>query len=71
MGVCGTDLPAALELLAGRRRPWDDVAPVALALDDVVDQGLRPLVRGERSRVTTLVDPWTTRSRPTDMVSTP
>jgi hypothetical protein len=40
--VCGVDLPTSLELLAARGS-WGDVAPVALSLDDLVEEGLRPL----------------------------
>jgi (R,R)-butanediol dehydrogenase/meso-butanediol dehydrogenase/diacetyl reductase len=65
--VCATDLPHALSLLAARTNPWSDVAPVALALDDVVTDGLDPLARGRSRRVKTLVDPWAPRTRPTVM----
>jgi (R,R)-butanediol dehydrogenase/meso-butanediol dehydrogenase/diacetyl reductase len=65
--VCGTDLPHALGLLAGREAPWSDVAPVALALDDLVPEGLEPLASGRSERIKTLVDPWTAQTRPTRM----
>lgn len=60
------DLPRALELLGARPDPWDDVAPVALGLDQVVDDGLVPLIEG-RAAIKTLVDPSSSASRPTRM----
>ncbi|MGH3256473.1 MAG: hypothetical protein ACRDOU_13960 [Streptosporangiaceae bacterium] len=36
---------------------------MALALDDLVDQGIRPLASGTSTRVKTLVDPWTPATR--------
>ncbi len=65
--VCADDLPTALELLASRTEPWSDIAPVALALDELVDEGIRPLVERRSERIKTLVDPWATRSRQTGM----
>jgi (R,R)-butanediol dehydrogenase/meso-butanediol dehydrogenase/diacetyl reductase len=65
--VCGTDLPTALELLASRGRPWSDVAPRALALDDLVEEGLRPLAERRSTRIKTLVDPWAATTRDTVM----
>jgi (R,R)-butanediol dehydrogenase/meso-butanediol dehydrogenase/diacetyl reductase len=65
--VCDADLPHALGLLAARTAPWSDVAPVALALDDVVSEGLEPLAAGRSQRVKTLVDPWTPATRATAM----
>jgi (R,R)-butanediol dehydrogenase/meso-butanediol dehydrogenase/diacetyl reductase len=65
--VCDVDLPHALGLLAARDGSWSDVAPVALALDDLVADGLEPLARGRSERVKTLVDPWTPATRATRM----
>ncbi len=65
--VAAVDLPQALQLLGRRSRSWSDVAPTALALDDMVDDGIRPLAAGESVRVKTLVDPWTAVSRSTQM----
>lgn len=65
--VCGTDLPTALELLASRDRPWSDIAPVALALDELVEEGIRPLAERRSTRIKTLVDPWATSTRETVM----
>jgi len=65
--VAKTDLPRALELLGRRPCSWTDVAPTALALDDLVRDGLQPLASGKPSRVKTLIDPWTSASRATRM----
>jgi (R,R)-butanediol dehydrogenase / meso-butanediol dehydrogenase / diacetyl reductase len=63
--VCGLDLPEALRLLASRAGGWGDVAPVALSLDELVDEGLRPLAEGRSTRIKTLIDPWTPDTRKT------
>ncbi|AKS34317.1 zinc-dependent alcohol dehydrogenase [Mycolicibacterium goodii] len=63
--VCRLDLPEALRLLAARADGWDDVAPVALALDDLVAEGLRPMVERRSTRIKTLIDPWATKPRKT------
>lgn len=65
--VCGVDLPTALELLAAREDSWADIAPVALSLDDLVEQGLRPLAERRSTRIKTIVDPWAPTTRPTEM----
>jgi (R,R)-butanediol dehydrogenase/meso-butanediol dehydrogenase/diacetyl reductase len=65
--VAADDLPRALQLLGRRAGSWADVAPVALALDDLIDQGLRPLTSGTSTRVKTLVDPWTPVTRRTQL----
>lgn len=65
--VCDSDLPHALGLLAARASPWSDVAPVALALADLVDDGLAPLAGGRGTRIKTLVDPWAEATRKTRM----
>ncbi len=65
--VCADDLPEALRLLASRRDPWSDIAPVALSLDRLVRDGLEPLADGRTAHIKTLVDPWATAMRPTHM----
>jgi (R,R)-butanediol dehydrogenase/meso-butanediol dehydrogenase/diacetyl reductase len=65
--VRAEDLPEALRLLAGRRNPWNDVAPLAVTLDRLVPDGLEPLVDGRATRVKTIIDPWATENRPTEM----
>jgi (R,R)-butanediol dehydrogenase/meso-butanediol dehydrogenase/diacetyl reductase len=65
--VLAADLPEALRLLASRREPWSDVAPVALSLDRLVPEGIEPLVARRSTRIKTIVDPWTEQTRPTRM----
>lgn len=65
--VLGADLPESLRLLAKREQPWSDIAPVALSLDDLVEEGIRPLVERRSTRVKTLIDPWAGSSRATEM----
>jgi (R,R)-butanediol dehydrogenase/meso-butanediol dehydrogenase/diacetyl reductase len=64
---CLTDLPAALALLAARTEGWSDIAPVAIPLESVVEDGLLPMAEGRATRIKTLVDPRTTATRPTRM----
>lgn len=66
--VFAKDMPTSLELLASRQDPWTDIAPVALSLDELVDEGLRPLVERRSTRIKTLIDPWAPSTRPTNMV---
>jgi (R,R)-butanediol dehydrogenase/meso-butanediol dehydrogenase/diacetyl reductase len=66
--VCAHDMPASLELLARRVDPWTDVAPVALALDHLVTDGIQPLVERRSTRIKTLIDPWAIETRATRMV---
>jgi (R,R)-butanediol dehydrogenase/meso-butanediol dehydrogenase/diacetyl reductase len=65
--ACDVDLPEALRLLAARERDWRDVAPLALPLDRLVEDGLLPLVEGRSQRIKTLVDPWAGTTRDTVM----
>jgi len=65
--VFAADLPESLRLLAEREQPWSDIAPVALSLDDLVAEGIRPLVERRSTRVKTLIDPWAAGSRATEM----
>jgi (R,R)-butanediol dehydrogenase/meso-butanediol dehydrogenase/diacetyl reductase len=53
--VCRDDLPAALDVLA-RRDLGASMVDRVVALEDVVDRGLRPLAAGEVSGKV-LVDP--------------
>lgn len=66
--VCDADLPRALELLAVRDDPWSDIAPRALPLELLVEQGLGPMVDGTSPEIKTLIDPWAAEIRPTAMV---
>jgi (R,R)-butanediol dehydrogenase/meso-butanediol dehydrogenase/diacetyl reductase len=65
--VKAADVPEALRLLASRPGGWRDVAPEALALDDLVTDGLMPLVERRSTRIKTLIDPWAETSRSTEM----
>ena len=65
--VCPTDLPEALRLLAARPASWADLAPTALPLDRLVDDGLAPLAKGCPAQIKTLVDPRAERPRATRM----
>ncbi len=67
--VCDVDLPRALELLGARSTPWDDVAPVALPLDQLVRDGITPIVEGSSKQIKTLIDPWSDSARSTEMSS--
>jgi (R,R)-butanediol dehydrogenase / meso-butanediol dehydrogenase / diacetyl reductase len=62
-----TDLPEALRLLAARPESWADLAPTALPLDRLVDDGLVPLAEGRATQIKTLVDPLAPISRATHM----
>ncbi len=59
------DMPEALRLLAARPAGWDDLAPVALTLEDAVPLGIVPLAEGRSRQVKTLVDPWAAGTRAT------
>jgi len=61
------DLPEALRLLAARDDSWRDIAPIALPLDELVSEGLLPIIEGRSGRIKTLVDPWTEERRETMM----
>jgi (R,R)-butanediol dehydrogenase/meso-butanediol dehydrogenase/diacetyl reductase len=63
--ICSVDLPEALRLLASRKGGWTDIAPVALSLDELVEEGLRPLAERRSTRIKTLIDPWATTTRKT------
>jgi (R,R)-butanediol dehydrogenase / meso-butanediol dehydrogenase / diacetyl reductase len=65
--VCEVDLPEALRLLAGHTGDWRDVAPLALPLDRLVEDALRPLAEGRSERIKTLIDPWASEPRDTRM----
>jgi (R,R)-butanediol dehydrogenase / meso-butanediol dehydrogenase / diacetyl reductase len=62
----GADLPEALRLLSMRQGGWSDIAPVALSLDHLVDDGLRPLAEHRSNHIKTLIDPWASTTRPTE-----
>jgi len=61
------DVPEAARLLSLEQHRWAQVAPVAIALERLVEDGLRPLVEGRARRIKTLVDPWIGTARETAM----
>jgi (R,R)-butanediol dehydrogenase / meso-butanediol dehydrogenase / diacetyl reductase len=67
---CDADLPEALRVLAARAEGWDDIAPIAIPLEEIVPEGLLPLVERRADHVKTLVDPWASASRSTDTAPT-
>jgi (R,R)-butanediol dehydrogenase/meso-butanediol dehydrogenase/diacetyl reductase len=60
------DMPEALRLLSSRQGGWGDVAPQALSLDDLVGEGLMPLVERRSTRIKTLIDPGAPTTRATE-----
>lgn len=69
--VCEADLPEALRLLAEHSGDWRAVAPVALPLERLVEDALRPLAEGRSQRIKTLIDPWASEPRETRMPDPP
>lgn len=65
--VCGTDLPEAVQRLASREGSWDDVAPIVLSLDDLVELGLKALSMGHSQQIKVLIDPRAYDSRKSNM----
>jgi (R,R)-butanediol dehydrogenase/meso-butanediol dehydrogenase/diacetyl reductase len=61
-----TDLPEAIELLASRRQPWSDVAPLVLPLDQG-EGALRSMSNGEKGPIKTLISPRAEESRQSQM----
>ncbi len=55
--VFGADFLTAVELLEHHGDLWRDVAPTVLPLDDLVTNGLGPMVDGGHSPIKTLLDP--------------
>jgi (R,R)-butanediol dehydrogenase/meso-butanediol dehydrogenase/diacetyl reductase len=61
--VFAADFAEGARLVATRSAGWADIAPVALPLDQLVDQGLRPMAERRSERIKTLVDPWSAEVR--------
>ena len=55
--VAWQDFPRALELLSEPGGAWEDIAPEVVPLESVVEEGLRPIVERNATRIKTLVDP--------------
>lgn len=66
--VGDVDLPEAVRLLAARREGWQDVAPEAFPLGELLEEGILPMLERRATRIKTLIDPWSDRPRPTDTV---
>jgi len=64
--VCATDLPEAIDLLAGRAQAWNDIAPRVFPLEDLVEEGLAPLGAGKSHQIKTLFDPAVAALRAAD-----
>jgi len=56
--VMRVDVPESLRLLSLETGRWKHIAPIALPLEQTVEEGLVPLARGGASSIKTLVDPW-------------
>lgn len=63
----GRDFADAMGFLSRRKAAWNDVAPVALSLDELLVEGLEPLAHGRSTRIKTLIDPWADSTRATVM----
>jgi (R,R)-butanediol dehydrogenase/meso-butanediol dehydrogenase/diacetyl reductase len=66
--VAATDMSEALRLIALRKEGWGDVAPKVLPLDQLVDEGIRPIAEGTSTRIKTLIDPRADGARPSETV---
>ena len=59
------DVPEAARLLALDAAAWQEVAPTAIPLERVVEDGIVPMLEGRAAQIKLLVDPWTRTPRPT------
>jgi threonine dehydrogenase-like Zn-dependent dehydrogenase len=64
------DVPEAARLLALDPTAWQDVAPIAIPLERLVEDGIIPMTEGRAAHIKLLVDPWTRTSRATGMTTT-
>jgi (R,R)-butanediol dehydrogenase/meso-butanediol dehydrogenase/diacetyl reductase len=62
------DVPQAIQLLSLEPTLWSQVAPLAIPLERLVDDGLLPMAEGRASRIKTLIDPTIAVARATVMV---
>jgi (R,R)-butanediol dehydrogenase/meso-butanediol dehydrogenase/diacetyl reductase len=62
------DLSEAVRLLAARPEGWADIAPEAFPLDELVAEGIVPIVERRARRIKTLIDPRASKRRATDTV---
>jgi len=61
------DVPEAVRLLALDPGVWQEVAPTAIPLERVVEDGIVPMLEGRAAQIKLLVDPWTRDARATSM----
>jgi (R,R)-butanediol dehydrogenase / meso-butanediol dehydrogenase / diacetyl reductase len=61
------DVPEAARLLALQPALWQSVAPCAIPLDRIVEDGIVPLLEGRAAQIKLLVDPWAHERRMTVM----
>ncbi len=66
--IADEDVPAAIKLLANDQTLWSQVAPAAIPLEQLIDDGLLPMAEGRAKRIKTLVDPAITTTRTTVML---
>jgi (R,R)-butanediol dehydrogenase/meso-butanediol dehydrogenase/diacetyl reductase len=66
--VADEDVPAAIKLLAIDQTLWSNVAPAAIPLERLVEDGLLPMAEGRAVRIKTLVDPAIKNPRTTVML---
>lgn len=65
--VARDDIPEAARLLAADPAVWQEIAPRAIPLERVVEDGILPMLEGRAAQIKVLVDPWTTAARATAM----
>lgn len=63
------DVPEAARLLAIDPSRWAEVAPVAIPLERIVEDGIVPMLENRAAQIKLLVDPWTRERRATSMAS--
>ncbi|MDW3177991.1 MAG: alcohol dehydrogenase catalytic domain-containing protein [Acidimicrobiia bacterium] len=65
--VFNADFGHAVDLVENERDLWALVAPDVLPLDDLVDEGLRPMIENRDTPIKTLLDPRIESKRPIDV----
>jgi (R,R)-butanediol dehydrogenase/meso-butanediol dehydrogenase/diacetyl reductase len=61
------DVPEAARLLAVDPGAWQAVAPTAIPLERIVEDGIVPMLEGRAAQIKLLVDPWIRTTRRTAM----
>ncbi|MDP9105750.1 MAG: alcohol dehydrogenase catalytic domain-containing protein [Candidatus Eremiobacteraeota bacterium] len=59
------DVPEAARMLALDPAAWEEVAPLAIPLERIVEDGIMPMLEGRSAPIKLLVDPWTRTARAT------